>query len=835
MFDNQINPPLPSRLSTHHMLYLWLFLFPVLSVAQADITVGSSLTAASGNSSWLSPSGDFTFGFRSLSNGNNAKDERLFLLSIWYNEIPSKTVVWFANGDRPAPENSKLALTSNLGLVLTDPQGKELWKSESILGDVSRAIFNDTGNFVILDSKSEKLWQSFEDPRDTLLPSQTLGKNELLASRRSEEIFSRGKFQLRMLDRGDLVLNTINLPSNHANEEYDITKTAGDSNRSASSGKELVFSDSGSLFVLKENGEEVYLSQAKVPSASDFYLRVTLDFDGVLTQYVHPRNSNTDGNWSILWTQPDNICSAIVSRNGIGVCGYNSICTLGENNRPNCRCPDRYTLVDPSDEHGNCVPNFTLSSCLEDEDKRNHGSAEDIYAFVELKNTAFPPAGYEMLAPFSEDECRNSCLHDCMCAAAVYRDGVNCWKKRLPLSNGRVDPQFNGKAMIKVPKSDLPLPPTNDSKFPIPELKVKEKNPRTWILAGSLLLGTSVLVNILFIGASTLGFCVIYRKKPEKINLRENLVETNLRCFTYQELFNATDGFKEELGRGAFGIVYKGFIPSDVAVAVKKLTNVFQDKEKEFRTEMNVIGQTHHKNLVRLLGFCDEGQERLLVYEFLSNGTLWSLLFTGESRPSWNQRCQIASAIARGLLYLHEECTMQIIHCDIKPRNILLDEYYNARISDFGLAKLLKMDQSYTLTNIRGTRGYVAPEWFRSLPITVKVDVYSYGVLLLEIICCRSCLGGELGGERERELLTDWAYDCFKDGKLDALVEGDIEALSEREKLKNLAMVAFWCVQEDPSLRPTMKKVTQMLDGTVEVPVPPCPFAFSSCTTIIPK
>ncbi|KAL3751070.1 hypothetical protein ACJRO7_011960 [Eucalyptus globulus] len=807
----------------------------MIKVPKQDITVGSSLTATNGNSSWLSPSGDFAFGFRSLSNGNNAKDERLFLLSIWYNKIPSKTVVWFANGDRPAPENSKLALTSNLGLVLTDPQGEELWKSENILGDVSCAIFNDTGNFAILDLKLEKLWESFEDPRDTLLPSQTLGTNKLLSSRRSEKIFSRGKFQLRMLGSGDLVLNTINLPSNYANDAYSITKTAGDSKGLASSGKELVFSESGSLFVLKENGGEVNLSQEKVPLASDFYLRVTLDFDGVLTQYYHRRNSSTDGSWSILWTQPENICSNVVSQGGIGVCGYNSICTLGEHNRPNCGCPDRYTFVDPSDEHGGCVPNFTLSSCSEDEEKQNRGSAEDIYTFVELKNTDFPSSNYAQLGPFSEDECRNSCLHDCMCAVAVHVDGMICKKKSFPLSNGRFDPNFNWKAMIKVPKSDLPLTPTNDSKFPCPESKAKEKNPRTWILAGSSLLGTSVFVNILFIGASTLGFCVIYRKKPVKINPRENLVETNLRCFTYQELFKATDGFKEELGRGAFGIVYKGFIPSDVAVAVKKLTNVFQDKEKEFRTEVNVIGQTHHKNLVRLLGFCDEGQERLLVYEFLSNGTLWSLLFTGESRPCWNQRCQIASAIARGLLYLHEECTMQIVHCDIKPRNILLDEYYNARISDFGLAKLLKMDQSYTLTNIRGTRGYVAPEWFRSLPITAKVDVYSYGVLLLEIICCRSCLGGEMGGERERELLTDWAYDCFMDGKLDALVEGDIEALSEREKLKNLAMVAFWCIQEDPSLRPTMKKVTQMLDGTVEVPVPPCPFAFSSCTTIIPK
>ncbi|XP_039163049.1 G-type lectin S-receptor-like serine/threonine-protein kinase LECRK2 [Eucalyptus grandis] len=245
--------------------------------AQTDITVGSSLTAVNGNSSWLSPSGDFAFGFRSLYNGNNAKDERLFLLSIWYNKIPSKTVVWFANGDRPAPENSKLALTSNLGLVLTNSQGEELWKLENILGDVSHAIFNDT-----------------------------------------EEIFSRGKFQLGMLGSGDLVLNTINLPSSYANDAYSITKTAGDSNGSASSGKELVFSNSGSLFVSKENGGEVNLSQEKVPLAADFYLRVTLDFDGVLTQYYHPRNSSTDGSWSILWTQPENICSAVVSQGGNG-------------------------------------------------------------------------------------------------------------------------------------------------------------------------------------------------------------------------------------------------------------------------------------------------------------------------------------------------------------------------------------------------------------------------------------------------------------------------------------------------------------------------------------
>lgn len=338
------------------------------------------------------------------------------------------------------------------------------------------------------------------------------------------------------------------------------------------------------------------------------------------------------------------------------------------------------------------------------------------------------------------------------------------------------------------------------------------------------------MVNFLLIGAIIWGFFFVYRKKLKNISTKENVVESNLRYFTYQELFQATDGFKEEIGRGSFGIVYKGVMSNNAAIAVKKLASVMH-KEEEFRTEVNVIGQIHHKNLVRLLGFGDEGQEWLLVYEFLSDGPLSSLLFSGESKPSWIQRCHIASGIAKGLLYLHEECTTQIIHCDIKPQNILLDDYGNARISDFGLAKLLKMNQSHTQTNIRGTRGYVAPEWFRNLPITVKVDVYSYGVLLLEIICCRSCLGSEASREREGEILTDWAYDCFMNGRLDALVEGDAEGLGDRTKLKNLVMIAFWCIQEDPSLRPTMKKVTQMLEGAVKVQVPPCPLPLNSSTS----
>nr|XP_009778013.1 PREDICTED: G-type lectin S-receptor-like serine/threonine-protein kinase RLK1 [Nicotiana sylvestris] len=183
--------------------------------------------------------------------------------------------------------------------------------------------------------------------------------------------------------------------------------------------------------------------------------------------------------------------------------------------------------------------------------------------------------------------------------------------------------------------------------------------------------------------------------------------------------------------------------------------------------------------------------------------------------------------IARGLAYLHEECSTQIIHCDIKPQNILLDDYYIARISDFGLSKLLMINQSRTLTDIRGTRGYVAPEWFRNSQVTVKVDVYSFGVLLLEIITCRKSLENEESYGPEA-ILTDWVLDCFHDGKLEALVETDTEALNDKKQLERFVMVGIWCIQEDSTMRPTMRKVTQMLEGSVEVTTPPCPYTFST-------
>ncbi|KAJ8770848.1 hypothetical protein K2173_021763 [Erythroxylum novogranatense] len=793
----------------HLILCLLLFLLLSCSVAQ-NVTAGDSLAAAE-NSSWLSPSGDFAFGFYQLESNKD-----LYLLAIWYAKIPQKTIIWYAKGVL-APKQSTVQLTSSQGLVLNDDRGNQIWASLSNSVGVASGSMGDSGNFVLQDSSSDILWESFKDPSDTLLPEQVLNRGMILSSRQSETNFSKGRFQLQLQEDGNLVLATINLPLTIANQPYYASGTYGESNIS-SPGYQLVFNSSGYLYVLRENNQTVMLTQTMTASSTNFYHRVSLNFDGVFTQYYYPKTSAGDQNWTALWSQPDDICISNRVTTGSGTCGYNSICTLQADKRPSCHCPDGYSLLDPNDSYGDCKPNHT-QICGEDEGV----PVENLYDLEELTNIDWPEADYALLRPFSEKQCRQACLHDCMCAVAIFRSGDMCWKKKLPMSNGRVDTNNNGKALIKVRIGNV-----NPRKPYMPDPVKTVKNKDDQILIGRLLLGCSAFVNFLLLSAICLGFFFIYRRKRTIARYQDNIVDTNLRYFTYNELLEATDGFKEELGRGAFGVVYKGAlrIGSGVLVAVKKLHHVMQeDGLKEFKTEVNVIGQTHHKNLVRLLGFCDEGEQHLLVYECLSNGSLSSFLF-GEMRPSWSKRIPIVFGIARGLLYLHEECSTQIIHCDIKPQNILLDDYYNARISDFGLAKLLVLNQSQTLTAIRGTKGYVAPEWFRSMPVTVKVDVYSFGVLLLEIICCRRSVE-RTESIAEKAILTDWAYDCYCEGSLDALVEYEPEALEDRARLKRFVMVAIWCIQEDPSLRPSMWQVIRMLEGVCEVPSPPCPFPFS--------
>ncbi|XP_062083421.1 G-type lectin S-receptor-like serine/threonine-protein kinase RLK1 [Humulus lupulus] len=748
------------------------------------VSLGASLFATENSSSWLSQNGEFAFGFRKLRN----QDDIFFLLCIWYVKIPDKTIIWCANGDKPAEARSNVVLTPEIGLALTTPLGEELWKSESVDESVANGVMSDEGNFVLEGSNSNKLWESYKNPTDTILPSQVLDMGQVLSSHQSETNYSKGRFQFRLREDGNVVLNTVNLPSNYANEPYYATNISGESSNSVTATTHIVFNESGYLYVSRGNGERFNLTHGRVVSTRDYYVRATISFDGIFTQYFHPRNFSSNVSWTPLWSIPDNICISTVVWAGIGVCGYNTICSLKEDKGPKCECIEGYSLINPDDSYGSCKPDF-IQGCKEDEIT---SSGKDAYDIVELRNAGWPGSDYIRIASSTKETCTKSCLNDCLCAVAVLRGGT-CWKKRFPLSNGRVDNSRPSIALIKIRKGNSTILSNH------PVTKVIKKNQSGLIRVTLGILSASVCVNFI----------------------------RRMKGLILHKKFLNQDGFKDELGRGAFGIVYKGFLiqtNASTAVAVKKLSTVLRDGEREFKAELKSIGQTHHKNLVHLLGYCDDGQNRLLVYEFLCNGTLANFLF-GDIKPSWNQRCELALGIAKGLLYLHEECYSQIIHCDIKPQNILLDEYNNAKISDFGLAKLLMMNQSRTHTSIRGTKGYVAPEWFRNMAITSKVDVYSFGVVLLEIVCCRRNVDMETGVEGG-EILTDWAYDCFREGPLDVLVDYEVDALSDKKRFEIYVMVSLWCVQENPSLRPNMRRVVQMLEGVVEVSAPPCPSPF---------
>ncbi|KAG6754572.1 hypothetical protein POTOM_040361 [Populus tomentosa] len=283
--------------------------------------------------------------------------------------------------------------------------------------------------------------------------------------------------------------------------------------------------------------------------------------------------------------------------------------------------------------------------------------------------------------------------------------------------------------------------------------------------------------------------------------------------FSYKDLCDATDDFKETLGRGGFGSVFKVVLADGTGIAVKRLDNLGQGK-REFLAEVETIGSVHHFNLVRLIGFCAEKSCRLLVYEYMSNGSLDSWIFKKSQRSSldWKTRKKIILDIAKGLAYLHEECRQTIIHLDIKPQNILLDPKFNAKISDFGLSKLIEREMSKVQLSMRGTPGYLAPEWHKALGhVTIKVDVYSFGIVLLEVVCARRNVDHsqpESAFHLLRMLQNKAEYIL---GYLDEYMQSD------KEEIIRMLKVAAWCLQDDPERRPLMSTVVKVLEGVMEV------------------
>ncbi|KAG5564567.1 hypothetical protein RHGRI_000673 [Rhododendron griersonianum] len=313
--------------------------------------------------------------------------------------------------------------------------------------------------------------------------------------------------------------------------------------------------------------------------------------------------------------------------------------------------------------------------------------------------------------------------------------------------------------------------------------------------------------------------------------------------FQHREIEVATDGFQTLVGKGASGSVFKGILSDGTPVAVKRITSE-QRGEKEFRSEVAAIAGVQHVNLVRLLGYCCVPMgPRFLVYDFISKGSLNNWIFPPKKEketPSrgkilhvggcleWSSRVRVAIDVAKALSYLHHDCRSTILHLDVKPENILLDENHRGFLSDFGVSKLMGKDVSRVVTMTRGTKGYLAPEWLLQQGISEKCDVFSYGIVLLEMVGGkRSCrISKENGSDKSRgkfRYFPKIVSERLREGRVMEVVDKRVlerRGVDERE-VKRLVCVGLWCIHEKPRMRPSMAQVVEMLEGRVAVAEPP--------------
>ncbi|PSS36189.1 LRR receptor-like serine/threonine-protein kinase [Actinidia chinensis var. chinensis] len=359
------------------------------------------------------------------------------------------------------------------------------------------------------------------------------------------------------------------------------------------------------------------------------------------------------------------------------------------------------------------------------------------------------------------------------------------------------------------------------SAFPIPlsfSLGSSPGKPSSKKLAVALGVSLSFVSLILI----AVGFLFRRRNRTKKQTIlditdlqEEGLMSLgNLRNFTFRELQVATDNFssKNILGAGGFGNVYKGKLGDSTMVAVKRLKDVIGTAgESQFRTELEMISLAVHRNLLRLTGYCATPNERLLVYPYMSNGSVASRL---REKPAldWNTRKRIAIGAARGLLYLHEQCDPKIIHRDVKAANILLDDFCEAVVGDFGLAKLLDHADSHVTTAVRGTVGHIAPEYLSTGQSSEKTDVFGFGILLLELITGMRAL--EFGKTvNQKGAMLEWVRKVQQEKKVEQLVDRELGTNYDRIDVGEMLQVALLCTQYLPAHRPKMSEVVRMLEG----------------------
>ncbi|XVF86457.1 hypothetical protein PTKIN_Ptkin18bG0041800 [Pterospermum kingtungense] len=693
-------------------------------------------------------------------------DAQSFILVIIH--LQTSRVVWTANRGSLVGKSDKFVFDNN-GNVYLERGDKVVWATNTTGKRATSMELLDSGNLVLHGDNGRTLWQSFSYPTDTLLSGQ-----EFVQGMRLRSFPRKDKSNILEFKSGDLVLYTeFQTPQIYWSLLDDIQKTS--TNFTGKVYSTRLVSNSWNFY----DQNKVLLWQFNFSQNSDVNVTwaATLGADGVIGFYNLHQEKRAIAEATKI---PENPCNLPETCPPLMVCFLETA----------CQCP-KLLLA-----HDDCRPPI-VSTC---------NSASLLYVGQMLDYSVL-----QFVKPFMKsdiDACKNACLHNCSCTALFFENGTgNCFLfdhvgglKRAELgSSGFV-------SYVKVSRN--------------------ENGRKNHVIFVVILAVATVFV---IAGLLYVAFYFYRRQKRLLECAEENLEEDNFLDsfsgmpvrYTYGELCKATKNFSKKVGQGGFGSVYRGVMPDGTELAVKKLEGIGQGK-KEFRAEVRIIGSIHHVHLVKLKGFCTEGAYRLLVYEFMGKGSLDKWIFKNNEESSivdWNTRFNIALGTAKGLAYLHEECEWKIVHCDIKPENVLLDDNFNAKVSDFGLAKLMSREESLVYTTLRGTRGYLAPEWITNNPISEKSDIYSYGMVLLEIIGGRKSYDpGEIS---EKAHLPSFAFKMLEEGNLKEILDPKLDINENDERFVTAVKVALWCIQEEMRLRPPMTKVVQMLEGLCDVPQPP--------------
>ncbi|XP_010927531.3 G-type lectin S-receptor-like serine/threonine-protein kinase At4g27290 isoform X2 [Elaeis guineensis] len=782
-----------------------LSLFFILTSRISPSIVGDTLTPTqplADGQELISTGKRFALGFFSPIKTNNR------YVGIWY-KISPPTVVWVANRQHPISKcNGSLSITANGTLIITDQNSKTIWSSGSsgLANPVAQLL--DDGNFIVKEANAPVsfAWQSSDYPSDTLLPGMKLGwnlksgLNRNVTSWTSPSDPAPGPYTMGV----DL----------HGNPQIILWEGSSQLWRVGPWNGKILTGIPDILhykifildFVIK-NDEVFYMYNT---TSTSFITRLTVNYTGFVQRLVWLDDSKM---WSSYMSEPKDQCDYVSQCGAYGVCNTNDspMCSCLQGFKP--RSPTNWDLRDWRDG----CKRMTKLDCRNGTD-----------GFVMMKNVKLPDTSRSTVdRRMGLNECRATCLRNCSCMAYASADinGTGCIIWTTELTDIRVY-SFGGQDLnVRLAVADLG-----------PGLHHSHSHTMVGILVGS------VLGILLF---ASVGICVWIQRRRRRgaipfASRRNNECKEGkdweLPLFDLGTIIAATNNFSIEnkLGRGGFGTVYKGKLGEEQEIAVKRLSKTSAQGTDEFMNEVTLIAKLQHRNLVRLLGCCTQEEEKMLVYEYMPNKSLDAFLFDKDKAVllDWQTRYNIIEGIAQGLLYLHRDSRLRIIHRDLKASNILLDKDMNPKISDFGLARIFRGDETMLLNTQRvvGTYGYMSPEYAMYGAFSVKSDVFSFGVLVLEIISGKKN-GRDFISEHEENLLAH-AWGLWTEGNGLELVDESLNNSISMTEALNFIKIGLLCVQESPKDRPKMSSVVLMLGSkNASLPDPKHPKFFPTRTS----